>query len=150
MSWIIKTGSVTPSGNNTFSGDNIFSGSVVITGSASFTSALSVINQTSTGILTTTAVKKAIRIVAVSGAVAVTALDHIVVINKAFAETTTVNLPAGSTGQEFVIKDGSGTAGTTNTITVSAGAIDSSATYVINNNWNSATLVYNGTKFNII
>lgn len=150
MGWILKTGSLSPSGDNTFTGTNTFDRALTVNGAATFTSALSVINQTSTGTLTTTAVKKSVRVVTVSGAVAVTALDHIVVINKAFAEATTVSLPAGVTGQEFIIKDGSGTAGTTNPITVSAGAIDSSATYVINNNWNSATLIYNGSKFNLI
>lgn len=106
-------------------------------------------NITSTGTNTTTAVKRAVRVVTVSGAVTVTALDHVVVINKAFAEATTVSLPAGATGQEFIIKDGGGNAGTSN-ITVSAGAIDASATYVLSSNYNSATFIYNGTKFNVI
>ena len=149
-SWARKSGAITPDGSNTYEGTNTFNKAVTVNGAATFTSALSIVNQTSTGTVTTAGVKKAIRVVTVSGAVAVSALDHIVVINKAFAEATTVSLPAGATGQEFIIKDGSGTAGSTNTITVSAGAIDSSATYVIGSNWNSATLVYNGTKFNVI
>lgn len=123
-----------------------------IRGFSALTSAdsITLTNIISTGILSTAAIKKTVRVVTVSGAVTVTALDNVVVINKAFAEATTVSLPAGSQGQEFIIKDGSGTAGTTNTITVSAGAIDSSATALISNNWGSLSLIYNGSKFNVI
>lgn len=117
--------------------------------SLSSSDSVTLTNITSTGTTTTQAVKRAVRVVTVSGAIAVTALDHVVVVNKAFAEATTVSLPAGATGQEFIIKDGGGNAGTSN-ITVSAGVIDSSATAVISNNWGALTLVYNGTKFNIM
>jgi hypothetical protein len=116
------------------------------------TDSVTLVDITSTGTTTTRAVSRAVRVVTVSGAVTVTALDHIVVVAKTFAEITTANLPAGAPGKEYIIKDGSGLAGSTNAITVSASAIDSSATAVISNNWGSLTLVYNGTsnKYNII
>lgn len=97
------------------------------------------------------AVKRLIRVVTAAGAVTVSATtDYIVVVNKTVGAATAVNLPAGVTGQEFVIKDGKLDAATNNiTLTPAAGNIDGAATYVMNVNGQSVTIVYNGTQWNI-
>lgn len=56
-------------------------------------------------------------------------------------------------GQEYVIKDSTGAAATHNiTIsgTVSGKTIDGATTYVMNVNYGSITLIYNGTQWNVI
>lgn len=92
------------------------------------------------------------RVVTAAGAVTVTTADYIVVVNKTVGAATTVNLPGSPVaGQTFIIKDGKGDAATNNiTITPAAGNIDGSATYVVNTNYASVTVVYNGTEWNII
>lgn len=95
--------------------------------------------------------KQAIRVVTATGAVTVTSADDIVVVNKGTGAATTVNLPAGVTGTVFTIKDGKGDAATNNiTVTPAAGNIDGAGTFVMNNNYQSVSLVYNGTEWNII
>ena len=63
--------------------------------------------------------------------------------------TITIGLPAGpSTGRVITVKDGLGTASTgVITITPSTGLIDGQATYVINANWGTVTLIYNGVRW---
>lgn len=92
------------------------------------------------------------RVVTAAGAVTVTATDFYVEINKTSGAATTVNLPASPvTGQTFIIKDGKGDAATNNiTVTPAAGNIDGTGTKVINSNYGSVTIVYNGTEWNII
>jgi hypothetical protein len=92
------------------------------------------------------------RVVTASGAVTIGSSDHIVVVNKSSGEATTVNLPSSpATGRTLVIKDGKGDAATNNiTITPAAGTIDGAATLVISANYGSATLVYNGTQWNVV
>lgn len=93
----------------------------------------------------------ATRVVTAAGAVTVGSSDEIVVVNKTVGAATTVNLPAGVTGQTFVIKDGKGDANTNPiTLTPAAGTIDGGATFVINTNYQAITVVYNGTQWNII
>jgi hypothetical protein len=51
----------------------------------------------------------------------------------------------------MIIKDGKGDAATNNiTVTPAAGTIDGSSTAVINTNYGSMQLIYNGTQWNII
>ena len=94
---------------------------------------------------------KAVRVVTASGAVTIASSDSIVVVNKTTGAATTVNLPSSpTTGTEFIIKDGKGDAATNNlTITPASGNIDGAGTYVINVNYQSITIVYNGTQWNI-
>jgi hypothetical protein len=61
-----------------------------------------------------------------------------------------VILPVSPTGTVFVIKDIDGDA-VTNPITVTASTtIDGSANAVINSNYGSITLIFNGTEWNIV
>lgn len=95
--------------------------------------------------------RTAVRVITAVGAVTVTIRDYIVILNKTVGAATTVNLPAGVTGQIFIIKDGKGDAAANNiTITPAAGNIDGAATFVMNINNQSVMLVYNGTQWNII
>jgi hypothetical protein len=92
------------------------------------------------------------RVVTAAGAVTVATTDDIVVINKTSGAATAANLPSTpKTGTRFIIKDGKGDAATNNiTITPAAGNIDGAGTSVINTNYGSTTLVYNGSEWNII
>ena len=64
---------------------------------------------------------------------------------------TTITLPTTVAGKAFIIKDSIGDANT-NPITVQAtgSTIDGEATYVINVDWASIGLVYNGIEWNVI
>lgn len=78
--------------------------------------------------------------------------DQVLIVNKASGSATALTLPASPTvGMMYRIKDGKGDAGTNNiTITPSSGTIDGSANLVINGNYTSVDLVYNGTEWNIL
>ena len=92
-----------------------------------------------------------VRVVTAAGAVTVATTDYVVVVNKTVGAATTVNLPAGVLGQTFVIKDGKGDAAANNiTLTPAAGTIDGAATYVMNTNYQSTTLIYNGASWSVI
>lgn len=93
-----------------------------------------------------------VRVVTVAGAVTVATTDYIVIVNKGTGAATVANLPATpSVGDTYVIKDGKGDAGANNiTITPNAGNIDGAGTYIMNTNYQSITVVYNGTQWNII
>jgi len=66
----------------------------------------------------------------------------------------TVQLPnAPATGRWFTVKDSAGTAGTNNiTVTTVGGVVllDGAATFVMNSAYQSATVIFNGTKYLII
>lgn len=105
------------------------------------------------GILTTNSgqiVKQ--RVITEAGDVTVATSDYVVIVNKTSGEATAVNLPSTPTnGTVFIIKDGKGDSATNNiTVTPSVENIDGSANYVINVNYGSVTIVYNGTEWNII
>ena len=73
--------------------------------------------------------------------------NDIIVMNNFFART--VNLPPGLTGKRFIIKDGVGTA-SSNNITVNAASgqsIQGSLSFVMNINYQSITLIWNGTMW---
>ena len=94
----------------------------------------------------------AVRVVTAAGAVTVATSDDVVIVNKGTGAATAANLPATpATGTRFIIKDGKGDASTNNiTITPAAGTIDGAATNVINAAYGKATVVYNGTEWNVI
>lgn len=106
-------------------------------------------------VATTTAptlpVNVTLRVVTAAGAATVTTSDYMVVINKTVGAATVVNLPAGPTvGDTYLIKDGKGDAAANNiTLTPAAGTIDGAGTYVISQGYESITVVYNGTEWNI-
>ncbi len=105
------------------------------------------------GILTTkSGIVRNVRFITAAGAVTVDTTDDIIVIDKTIGAATTANLVAAPTkGTTFVIKDGKGDAATNNiTITPATGTIDGAATYVINVNYGSITVVANGSEWSII
>lgn len=63
----------------------------------------------------------------------------------------TVTLPATTAGKSFIIKDSIGSA-TTNTITITTtgSTIDGEASYLLNSDWGSIGLVYNGIEWNVV
>ena len=65
--------------------------------------------------------------------------------------SATITLPAGTLGKVFVVKDSVGDA-TTNPITIQAtgSTIDGLATYVLDSDWASIGLIYNGIEWNVI
>jgi len=62
----------------------------------------------------------------------------------------TVTLPSGTTGKVFIIKDSIGDA-TANPITVqgTGSTIDGEPTYVLDSDWASIGLIYNGIEWNV-
>lgn len=82
----------------------------------------------------------------------VTNADDIVSVQVPGPVAVAVNLPAGTTGRIFTIKDGLGLAApaTPITITPAAGTIDGAATATINAPYGSLTLVYTGTEWQLI
>lgn len=68
-----------------------------------------------------------------------------------FDGTVTITLPAATTGKVFIVKDAVGDA-QTNPITIltTGSSIDGLASYILNINWSSATLVYNGIEWNVV
>lgn len=95
---------------------------------------------------------QSLRVVTAAGAVTMAANDDVVVVNKTVGAATTVNLPSSpSTSQRHTIKDGKGDAATNNiTVTPAAGTIDGASTFVMNANYHSIGVVYNGTEWNVI
>lgn len=65
--------------------------------------------------------------------------------------TVTITLPAGTVGKVYVVKDAVGDANT-NPITVvaTASTIDSQANYILDTNWGSISLIYNGIEWNVV
>lgn len=63
----------------------------------------------------------------------------------------TITLPASTTGKVYIIKDAVGDA-QANPITIAAtgSTIDTLATYTLNINWSSVTLVFNGIEWNVV
>ena len=78
--------------------------------------------------------------------------DYIVIFNKTIGETTNVNLPAGQFGKQLILKDGRGDADSNNIIIQSSvgDLIDGQSVIAINEKWESTTIVFNGTMWNVI
>jgi len=75
--------------------------------------------------------------------------DHVILVDTSVARTI-VPLANPITGTTYRIKDNVGTAAANIiTITPSGKNIDGAASYVINNNYGSVDIVYNGTQWNI-
>lgn len=76
--------------------------------------------------------------------------DYLIDVNV--AEPSSIVLPVSPTGTVFIIKDISGAASTNPiTVTASGGAlIDGSASALINTDYGSITLVFNGTEWSIV
>lgn len=76
--------------------------------------------------------------------------DAVILVDSSSARTITP-LASPTTGQMHRIKDNAGTAGTNNiTITPSGKNIDGAASYVINTNYGSVDICYNGTQWIIL
>lgn len=90
---------------------------------------------------------------AVAGAITGTTTDYCLVVTST-ASPRTVTVPnASNSNQIYVIKDGSGGAATNNiTVTTPGGTktFDGATSYVINTNYGSVTLIYDGTNYLII
>lgn len=111
---------------------------------------------TGTGANTITISASGTQVLAVRVAVAtpdtVTNTDDIVSVQVPGPVAVAVNLPAGTTGRIFTIKDGLGLASpaTPITITPAAGTVDGAATATINAPYGSLTLVYTGAEWQLI
>lgn len=65
--------------------------------------------------------------------------------------TVTITLPAGTLGKVYVIKDAVGDANTNPITVVTTGStIDSLSSYVLNTDWGSISLIYNGIEWNVV
>lgn len=65
--------------------------------------------------------------------------------------TVTITLPAGTLGKVYVVKDAVGDANTNPITVVTTGStIDSLISYVMNTDWGSISLIYNGIEWNVI
>jgi len=96
--------------------------------------------------------KRNIRIVTAGGNIAGTPADDIIMVNKTIGAATIVILPSSpGAGRMVVVKDSKGDAFTNNiTIRASAGTIDGLNSFVITQNYQAFTFVYNGTEWNVI
>ena len=96
--------------------------------------------------------RRNVRIVTVAGPVTGLVSDDLILINKTVGASTTVTLPSSPvTGQLIVVKDAKGDAFTNNiTVNPSAGTIDGLSSFILTQNYQALTFIYNGTEWNII
>lgn len=89
---------------------------------------------------------------ATSTPVTITSTDFAVVTNMTVASAVSVTLPAGVTGQRYIVVDGKGDASTNNVTVTSATAqlINASASYVINEDRGGVTLQFDGTVWRTV
>lgn len=94
------------------------------------------------------------RIITAPGDVTVQSSDNFLLINKTVGQATTVTIPApGATNKSrlLIIKDMKGDAFTNNiTIVSSVGTIDGQNAWILNQNYQSFSLIDNGAEWNII
>lgn len=77
--------------------------------------------------------------------------DSVIITELSSPGAVAVNLPAGVTGQLFLIVDGTGDAESNNiTITPNSGNINGSSTLVLNRNRQGVVIVYDGTEWKVI
>jgi hypothetical protein len=90
--------------------------------------------------------------IAVATPVTVTNADDVISVEVPGPVAVAVNLPVGTTGQLFYVKDGLGLAApaTPITITPAAGTIDGAATATIDAPYGALTLVYSGVQWLIL
>jgi hypothetical protein len=62
--------------------------------------------------------------------------------------TVTITLPSSVAGKVYIIKDSLGDSSTNHTTIVAS--IDGAASYVLNIDWSSVTLIYNGIEWNVV
>ena len=78
------------------------------------------------------------------------ATDQLILVDSSVARTI-IPISSPATGQTYIIKDNVGTAALNNiTVTPSGKNIDGSASYIINTNYGSITIIYNGTQWVIV
>lgn len=134
--WSTNASAITGAGTLTYSGINFASSSSTIT--------------------TTTQVpliqnNYALKIVTPGGYPYTTVSQDAVILVDSSAARTITPLASPTTGQRHIIKDSVGTAAANNiSITPSGKNIDGVATKIINTNYGSMTIVYNGTQWNIL
>lgn len=77
--------------------------------------------------------------------------QNLLIINKTTGSATGVTLPSAVAFTTFVIKDGKGDATINNiTVTPSSGTIDGASSFIINVNYQSVTVIFDGTNWHII
>lgn len=62
----------------------------------------------------------------------------------------TITLPVSTTGKTYIVKDAVGDSETNPITIVASSTIDGVASYVLNIDWSSVTLVYNGVEWNVV
>lgn len=108
-------------------------------------------NPTFTGFVTTQARQLGINEVTAAGTVIVGAADDVILVNKTVGQATPVTIATGTAGRRLTIKDKKGDCFTNNiTLTPTAQTIDGAATYVMNVNKSSVTIVFSGTEWSVI
>ena len=76
--------------------------------------------------------------------------DYLILVDTSSARTITP-LASPATGTTYRIKDNVGSAAANNiTVTPSGKNIDGAASFVINTNWGSVDITYNGTQWNVL
>ncbi|HUC70368.1 MAG TPA: hypothetical protein VMS01_04170 [Stellaceae bacterium] len=90
-----------------------------------------------------------VRVVTASGAVTMATTDNTIEVDKTTGAATTVNLVSSPTpGTRLCVKDGKGDASANNiTLSPAAGNIDGGATFIMNQNYQSTCIQYDGTKW---
>lgn len=96
--------------------------------------------------------RRNVRVVTAAGAITGLASDDLILVNKTVGAATIVTLPATpATGQIIVVKDAKGDAFTNNiTVSAAAGNIDGLTSFILTQNYQSFTFIYNGTEWNVI
>lgn len=94
-------------------------------------------------------------IITTGSSYASTSSNHVVLINKSTGSATSVTLPNTASltvGKVIIVKDAKGDAATNN-ITITGNnseTIDGQSNYVLNNNYGSVMVIWNGTEWNIL
>ena len=81
----------------------------------------------------------------------IAAADYVVLIDTSVARTTILPSAVTNPGRVLIIKDNVGSAATNNvTVASAAGNVDGAASYTMNINWQSITVVSNGTNWRVV
>ena len=94
----------------------------------------------------------AVEVFTTGASVSASAFKQLHVVKKGTGSATAVSLPSPSfTGEVHIVKDGKGDAAANNiTITPTGKTVDGAASIIINANYGSVTLIYNGTEWNAV